>query len=75
MKLRRYTSDDYCAGTPCVHYWRGKAETVFPYYLSGAHPFDGSRYLAYRCANGYRTGQNIDGCDLTTSLFAMIGGN
>lgn len=72
MKLRRYTSDDYVNGIPCIYYWRNTLETVFPFFLGCRGAFDGSRRLGFRFANGYATSRNIDGGDLTTVLYAAV---
>lgn len=46
--------------------------TVFPFFLGGIRPFDGSRCLAFRFANGYTSARNVDGADLTSVLYAAI---
>ena len=71
MKLRPYTTDDYCNGVPCIHIWRGQAETVFPISMSGAHSLDGSRKITYRRGAGVFT-KSVGGSDLTTTLYASV---
>lgn len=74
MQLERYTADDFCAGTPLIYYTHHCDEpvTVKPIALSGVHQFDGGRELSFKFQNGYFTSSNIDGCELTNSLWKGV---